>query len=59
MTIPPFLFASPQSAAREPDRCVVIDTTEPRVKVAMEIWTIVSQRLDPAMAPVELAGAAS
>ena len=46
-------------AAREADRCVVIDTTEPRVKVAMEIWTIVSQRLDPAMAPVELAGAAS
>src|SRR5947208_10683615 len=25
-------------ATREPDRCVVIDTTEPRVSVAMQIW---------------------
>jgi dTMP kinase len=46
-------------AASEPDRCVVIDTTEPRVSVAMQIWTVVSQRLDPATAPVELADAAS
>ena len=46
-------------AAGEPDRCVVIDTTEPRVSVAMQIWTVVSQRLDPATAPVELAGVAS
>lgn len=46
-------------AAREPDRCVVIDTTEPRVSVAMQIWNVVSQRLDPATAPVELAGVAS
>ena len=38
---------------------MVIDTTEPRVKVAMDIWTVVNERLDPAMAPVEFAGAAS
>ena len=46
-------------AVREPDRCVAIDTTEPRVSVAMQIWAVVSQRLDPATAPVELAGVAS
>jgi dTMP kinase len=46
-------------AAREPDRCVPIDTTEPRVQVAMQIWNFVSHRLDPATAPVELAGVAS
>ena len=46
-------------AAREPERCVVIDTSEPRVSVAMQIWTVVGQRLDPGTARVELAGAAS
>jgi dTMP kinase len=46
-------------AASEPERCVVIDTTAPRVKVAMQIWTAVSQRLDPATAPVALEGVAS
>jgi dTMP kinase len=40
-------------AAREPQRCVVIDSTEPRPQVAMQIWTAVSQRLDPATAPLE------
>jgi dTMP kinase len=44
-------------AAREPDRCVVIDTTEPRASVATRIWTAVTERLDPATAPV--AGLAS
>jgi dTMP kinase len=33
-------------AAREPERCVLIDATEPRVKVAMTIWTAVAKRLD-------------
>jgi dTMP kinase len=46
-------------ATREPERCVVIDTTEPRAKVATQIWTAVSQRLDPATAPVALEGVAS
>jgi dTMP kinase len=40
-------------AAREPHRCVVIDTTAPRAQVAMQIWTAVCRRLDPATAPLE------
>jgi dTMP kinase len=37
-------------AAREPERCVLIDATEPRVKVAMAIWSEVA-RLDRALGP--------
>ena len=44
-------------AASEPKRCVVIDATVPKEDVAEQIWRIVSQRLDPATAPVQLAGA--
>ena len=44
-------------AASEPERCVVIDATVPKEDVAEQIWRIVSQRLDPATAPVQLAGA--
>jgi dTMP kinase len=43
----------------EPRRCVVIDATEPKPAVAERIWKTVNERLDPATAPVELAGVAS
>jgi dTMP kinase len=46
-------------AAAEPDRCVVIDATAPKPAVAERIWKTVSERLDPATAPVHLAGVAS
>ena len=44
-------------AASEPDRCVLIDATVPKEDVAEQIWRTVSQRLDPATAPVQLEGA--
>jgi dTMP kinase len=40
----------------EPGRCVVIDATEPKQAVADRIWKTVNDRLDPATAPVQLAG---
>ena len=43
----------------EPERCVMIDATEPKPKVAERIWKAVNDRLDPAMAPLALADAAS
>jgi dTMP kinase len=43
----------------EPERCVMIDATEPKPKVADRIWKAVNERLDPAMAPLALADAAS
>lgn len=43
----------------EPERCVMIDATEPKPKVAERIWKAVNERLDPAMAPLALADAAS
>jgi dTMP kinase len=46
-------------AAKEPERCVVIDATEPRAEVAERIWKVVNDRLDPATAPVLLEEAAS
>jgi dTMP kinase len=46
-------------AVREPERCVVIDATEPRADVAERIWNVVNDRLDPATAPVLLEEAAS
>jgi dTMP kinase len=46
-------------AAAEPERCVLINATEPRDEVAERIWKVVSNRLDPAMAPVVFEEAAS
>ena len=46
-------------AVAEPDRCVVIDATAPKPAVAELVWKTVSERLDPATAPVHLAGVAS
>jgi dTMP kinase len=42
-------------AADEPQRCVVVDASAPRVEVAKTIWDAVQARLDPATAPVALA----
>jgi dTMP kinase len=46
-------------ALTEPDRCVMIDTTDPEAVVAERIWKTVNERLDPATAPVELVGGVS
>jgi dTMP kinase len=46
-------------AASEPQRCVLIDATEPKDDVAEQIWTIVNERFDPATAPAHLADASS
>jgi dTMP kinase len=42
------------AALREPERCVLIDSTEPKPVVADRIWKTVNARLEPAMAPVTL-----
>jgi dTMP kinase len=42
-------------AAEAPERCVVLDTTVPRMEVAKRIWDAVQARLEPATAPVALA----
>jgi dTMP kinase len=39
----------------EPDRCVMIDASEPKQTVAERIWKTVNERLDPATAPIQLA----
>jgi dTMP kinase len=41
-------------AADEPERCVIIDASVPRVQVAQDIWDAVQTRLEPATAPLEL-----
>ena len=46
-------------ALSEPERCVLIDATEPRPAVADRIWKVVNDRLDPATAPVALESIAS
>ena len=44
-------------AAKEPGRCVVIDATRSPQEVSDEIWRIVTERLDPATAPLQIEGA--
>jgi dTMP kinase len=46
-------------AAKEPDRCVVIDATKPKEQVAEEIWRIVVGKLNPATAPIQFEDAAT
>jgi dTMP kinase len=46
-------------AAREPDRCVLIDASGEKQEVANRIWNAVSDRLDPATAPLMLEDLAS
>ena len=41
-------------AANEPERCVIIDASVPRVQVAKDIWDTVQTKLDPATAPLAL-----
>jgi dTMP kinase len=41
-------------AVDEPERCVIIDASVPRVQVAKDIWDTVQARLEPATAPLEL-----
>src|SRR5262249_60886351 len=45
--------------AAEPDRCIVIDATEPKPTVAERIWRTVVERLDPARDSSLSAGAMS
>jgi dTMP kinase len=42
-------------AAEEPERCIVVDASVPRMEAAKEIWDAVQARLDPATAPADLA----
>ncbi len=44
-----------QLAASEPNRCVLVDARAEPEQVAEHIWSIVTQRLDPAMAPFMIA----
>jgi len=46
-------------ALAEPNRCVLIDAGDMRPTVAERIWKVVSDRLDPATAPVALEDVAS
>jgi dTMP kinase len=39
-------------AADEPERCVIIDASEPRVQVAKDIWDTVQAKLEPAAVPL-------
>jgi dTMP kinase len=43
----------------EPERCVIIDASDTRQNVADRIFKVVTDRLDPATAPVTLEDAAS
>jgi dTMP kinase len=40
-----------QLAISEPDRCVLIDASEPQQRVTEKVWAIVNRKLEPATAP--------
>jgi dTMP kinase len=46
-------------AAKEPDRCVLIDATGGKQEVSNLVWNAVSSRLDPATAPMMIEDVAS
>jgi len=46
-------------AAAEPDRCVIVDASAPKEKVARQVWKAVNSRLQPAGAATALANVAS
>ena len=46
-------------AAGEPQRCVIVDASAPKMTVAKHIWQAVNARLRPATAPVRFADATS
>jgi dTMP kinase len=41
-------------AKQDADRCILVDASAPADRVAQEIWTYVTSRLDPATAPMQL-----
>ncbi len=43
-------------ATAEPERCVVVDATQPKHAVAERIWMTVNERLSPASVPLTAAG---
>jgi dTMP kinase len=48
-----------QLVKAEPERCVVVDATQPKQAVADRVWKTVTERLDPATAPMHSAGVGS
>jgi dTMP kinase len=46
-------------AQSEPERCVLIDATAPSATVAEQVWKVITERLDPATAPIALGDVAS
>ena len=46
-------------ALSEPDRCVLIDASAPSATVAERVWKMITDRLDPATAPIALGDMAS
>ncbi len=42
-------------AANEPKRCVLIEATAPKEQVGDQIWRVVNDRLEPTLAPMQLA----
>jgi dTMP kinase len=43
-----------QLAIGEPERCVLIDASEPPERVTERVWSVVNRRLDPATAPLAI-----
>jgi dTMP kinase len=46
-------------AQSEPERCVLIDASAPSATVAERVWKVITDRLDPATAPIALGDVAS
>jgi dTMP kinase len=46
-------------AQTEPERCLLIDATAPSATVAEHVWKVITERLDPATAPIALGDVAS
>ncbi len=46
-------------ARSEPERCVLIDASAPSATVAERVWKVITDRLDPATAPIALGDVAS
>jgi dTMP kinase len=45
-------------AVSEPDRCILIDASEPQDRVTERVWAAVNRKLDPATAPMAIEGIA-
>jgi len=46
-------------AQSEPERCVLIDANASSAAVAERVWKVITERLDPATAPIALGDVAS